>query len=41
MNPNYVMIVKQNIDKLLAIGFIEPMKQATWLSPNMVIPKKN
>jgi hypothetical protein len=41
MNPNYVAIVKQDLDKLLAAGFIEPIEQATWLSPIVVVPKKN
>jgi hypothetical protein len=41
MNPNYGMIVKQNLNKLLAISFIEPMEQATWLSLIMVLLKKN
>jgi len=41
LNLNYGVIVKQDIDKLLIIGFIQPIKEATWLSPTMVIPKKN
>jgi hypothetical protein len=41
LNPNYVIAVKQNIDKLLAIGFIEYIEKATWLSPTVVVPKKN
>jgi hypothetical protein len=41
MNPNYAIVVKQNIDKLLAISFIEPMEWATWLSLIVVVPKKN
>ncbi len=41
MNFNYVAIVKHDIEKLLAIGFIQPVEEATWLSPTMVIPKKN
>jgi len=41
INPNYATIVKQDIDKLLAIGFIEYVEEATWLSPIVVIPKKN
>ncbi len=41
LNPNYVTIVKQDIDKLLAIGFIEYVEEATWLSPIVVVPKKN
>ena len=41
MNPNYAARVKVEIDKLLKIGFIRQVKQATWLSPIMVVPKKN
>jgi hypothetical protein len=33
--------VKQNIDKLLTIDFIQLVEESTWLSPIMVIPKKN
>ena len=41
MNPNYAAKVKDEIDKLLRVGFIQPVKQATWLSPILVVPKKN
>ena len=41
MNPNYTACVKEEIDKLLKIGFIRPVKQALWLSPIIIIPKKN
>ena len=41
MNPNYAAKVKEEIDKLLLVGFIWPVKQATWLSPIVVVPKKN
>jgi len=41
LNPNYAIGVKQNIDKLLAIGFIQSVEEATWLSPIVVIPTKN
>ncbi len=41
LNPNYVTTIKQNIDKLLAIGFIEYVEEATWLSPIVIVPKKN
>ena len=34
MNPNYVA-------KLLRVGFIGPVKQATWLSSIVAVPKKN
>jgi hypothetical protein len=40
LNPNYVTIVKQNIDKLLVVGFIQSIEEATWLSPIMVVPPK-
>ena len=41
MNPNYVAKVKEEIDKLLRVWFIRAVKKATWLSPIVVIPKKN
>mgnify|MGYP000361957774 CR=1 FL=1 len=41
MNLNYVAKVKEEIDKLLRVGFIRPVKQATWLRPIVVVPKKN
>jgi len=41
LNPNYVTKVKQDINKLLTVGFIEYIKEATWLSPIVVVPKKN
>jgi hypothetical protein len=41
LNPNYATTIKQDIDKLLPIGFIQPLEEATWLSPIMVLPKKN
>jgi hypothetical protein len=41
MNQNYELAVKQNLDKLLIIGFIEPMDQFTRLSPIVVVPNTN
>ncbi len=41
LNPNYATLVKQNINNLLTIGFIEFVEEATWLSPIVLIPKKN
>ena len=41
MNPNYVVPVNEEIDKILKIGFIRSVKQITWLSPIMVVTKKN
>jgi hypothetical protein len=41
MNPNYVVVVKHVWDKLLIIWFIALMEETTWLSPIIVVPKKN
>jgi hypothetical protein len=41
LNPNYTVVVKHDIQKLLAIGFIQPIEEATWLSFIVVVPKKN
>ena len=41
MNPNYAKAVKEDLEKLLKAGFIESVDQATWLSPIVVVPKKN
>ncbi len=41
MNPNYATIIKQDIDKLLEVNFIKLVEEATWMSPIVVIAKKN
>ena len=41
INLKYATHVKEEITKLLKIGFIRPLKQATWLRPIVVVPKKN
>ena len=41
MNPNYAKAVKEDLEELLKAGFIEPIDQATWLSPIVVVLKKN
>jgi hypothetical protein len=41
MNPNYVAIIKHNIDKLLIARFIQPIEEIIWLSPTVVVPKKD
>jgi hypothetical protein len=41
MNLNYDAIVKQDLEKLLNVGFITPMEEANWLSVIVVVPKKN
>ncbi len=40
LNPNYATIVKQDIEKLLATRFIQPIEEATRLSPIVVVLKK-
>jgi hypothetical protein len=42
LNSNYATRVKENIDKLLVVGFIESVEEVTWLdTPIVVVPKKN
>jgi hypothetical protein len=41
LNPNYATIIKQDIDKLLEVNFIKLVEEATWMSPIVVIAKKN
>ena len=41
MKPSYAAKVKEEIDKLLRVGFMRPVRQAAWLSPIVVVPKKN
>jgi hypothetical protein len=40
LNPNYVTIVKQDIDELFAIGFIKLIEEATWLLLIVVVPRR-
>ena len=41
MNPNLRDIVKEEIQKLLEVGFIYPILNNEWVSPLMIVPKKN
>jgi hypothetical protein len=41
LNPNYIVIIKYDIDKLLEASFIQLVHEATWVSLIVVIPKKN
>jgi len=41
MNPNYVIIFKQNLNKLSSAGFIIQVEEVSWLSPIIVVLKKN
>jgi hypothetical protein len=40
INPNYVVMVKHDLDKLLIVGFIVVMEKITWLLFIMAVPKK-
>lgn len=40
-NPNYAQVVKDDLERLLTAGFITPVNKATWLSPIIMVPKKN
>ena len=39
-DSTYAAKRKEEIDKLLRVGFIRPVKRATWLSPIVIIPKR-
>jgi hypothetical protein len=41
MNPNYTTTIKQDLDKLLIASFITLVEEVTWLSPIVVVLKKN
>jgi hypothetical protein len=41
MNLNYIVIVKQDLDKLLVVKFIVPIENASWLSLIVMVLKKN
>jgi hypothetical protein len=41
LNPNYASIAKHDIEKLLATSFIKHVEKATWLSPMVIVLKKN
>ena len=41
MNPNLREIMKQELQKLLNAGFIYPIYDSEWVSPLVIVPKKN
>ncbi len=41
MNPNYAKKVRENLDKLLDAQFIFLIETARWLSPLVIVSKKN
>ncbi len=41
MNPNYALKVKEDLNRLLDVEFIYLVETTQWLSPLVIIPKKN
>jgi len=41
MNPNYALKVKEDLNKLLDARFIYLIKTTPWLSPLVIVLKKN
>ena len=41
LNPKYSLMVKEELDKLLEVGFIYPVPYSEWVSPIVMVPKKN
>ena len=40
LNPKYKEKVKKALDKMLAVGIIEPVEESEWVSPMVVQDKK-
>ncbi|MCO5561498.1 hypothetical protein L7F22_015119 [Adiantum nelumboides] len=41
MNPKYAKIVQEELEKLIQCGFIYPIEHLEWVSPIVIVPKKN
>jgi hypothetical protein len=41
MNPNYTSMIREDLDLLLEVGFITLIGLMKWLSPIVIVPKKN
>lgn len=41
MNPNLREIVKEELRKFLNVNFIYPISDNQWVSPLVIVPKKN
>lgn len=41
LNPKYCLMVKEELDKLLSVGFIYTIPYTEWVSPIVMVSKKN
>ncbi len=41
MNPNLRELVKEELKKLLNVNLIYPISDSQWVSPLVIVPKKN
>ena len=41
LNPHLKDIVKEELQKLLDVNFIYPISDSKWVSPLVLVPKKN
>ena len=41
MNPNHAKVVKEEIERQLRVGFTYLVEKETWISPTVILPKKN
>jgi hypothetical protein len=41
MNPNLREILKEELQKLFNAGLIYPISDSEWVSPLVIVPKKN
>ena len=41
MNPTLKDLVKEELQKLLNVNFIYPISDSKWVSPLVIVPKKN
>ncbi|MCO5609287.1 hypothetical protein L7F22_063513 [Adiantum nelumboides] len=41
MNPKYAKIVQEELEKLIKCGVIYPIEHSKWVSPIVIVPKKN
>lgn len=41
MHLNYALKTRKYLDKLLDIRFIYPIESTQWISPLVIVPKKN